>query len=95
MNLISVDIGDFRGKLSDYLTLASLGKAVISVVNGKNGKEVARLVSPVVSAAVAEKRISELLPLSGFAAGAPTAGHKTFKRMELAYTRKLRKGKVE
>ena len=67
MNLITVDIAGFRGKLSDYITLVSMGKAVVSVVNGKSGKEVARLVSSVSSTEDIDARMRELKSLYGFA----------------------------
>lgn len=90
MNLITVDIAGFRGKLSDYLTLVSMGRAVVSVVNGKSGKEVARLVSSVSSKSSIDARVKELEKLAGFASKEPRALRNAFKRMSRAEIKKLR-----
>lgn len=94
MNLITVDIAGFRGRLSDYITLVSMGKAIVSVVNGKSKKEVARLVSSVTSTENINARIAELEKLAGFAAKEPRESRAAFKRMSLAEIRRLRAGKI-
>lgn len=95
MNLITVDISNFRSKLSDYLTLVYLGKAVVSIKNAKSGKEIARMVSPATDTPTIETRIRELSKLAGFASGRETSGRKKFDRMETDYTKKLKQGIVE
>ncbi|EKD67756.1 MAG: hypothetical protein ACD_48C00235G0002 [uncultured bacterium] len=94
MNLITVDIAGFRGKLSDYLTLVSMGKAVVSVVNGKSGKEVARLVSTVSSKEEIEARMNELTSLYGFASKTPRASRDIFRKMSLLEIKRIKKGTV-
>lgn len=95
MDLITVDIANFRKKLSDYLTLVNLGKAVVSVRNAKNGKEVGRLISPFEGKEIIDRRTSELLKLAGFAAGYSSVARKKLAKMEKAYIKKLKKGLVE
>lgn len=94
MNLITIDIAGFRGKLSDYLTLVSMGRAVVSVVNGKSGKEVARLVSSVTSTSVIDARVKELEKLAGFASKEPDTSRKAFRRMSVNEIRRLKSGKI-
>lgn len=91
MNLITVDISSFRNKLSDYLTLVNLGKAVVSVKNAKSGREIARVVSPTTEAGAIEKRTKELLEMAGFAAGSPSLSRKKFALMGLNYIKRLKK----
>jgi len=91
MDLITVDISDFRNKLSDYLTLVNLGKAVISVKNAKSGKEVVRIISPIAIGESVEEREAELLKLAGFAAKYPKTFRKKFEKMEVDYIKKLKK----
>lgn len=95
MNLITVDISDFRNKLSDYLTLVKLGKAVISVKNAKSNKEVAMLISPIVEAGSVEKRTKELMDLAGFAADYSKTNRAKFTKMETDYINKLKENIVE
>ena len=98
MNIITVDISSLREKLSDYLTLVGLGKAVVSVRNAKSGKEVARIISPVSPTTrdeEIEKRITELKKIAGFAAGYPNKIRKLLRRMDIEYVKKLKKGIVE
>ncbi|MCL5675754.1 MAG: hypothetical protein M1120_01355 [Patescibacteria group bacterium] len=95
MNYLTVDIADFRNRLSDYLTLVNLGEAVISVRNGKSGKEIVKIISPVSSAGAISRRTEELKGLAGFAAGYSTISRKKFEEMDRNYTKKLRKGIVK
>lgn len=94
MNLISVDIAGFREKLSDYLTLVSMGKAVVSVVNGKSGKEVVRVISSVSSPTDVSARILELESLAGFASKEPRTSRNGFRRMSINEIRRIHKGTV-
>ncbi|MBM3283525.1 hypothetical protein FJY90_04725 [Candidatus Gottesmanbacteria bacterium] len=95
MNLITVDISDFRNKLSDYLTLVNLGKAIVSVRNAKSGREVVRIIGPTVKAETLEKRTEELLELAGFAAASSNKLRKKFAKMEIDYIKKLKRNIVE
>lgn len=95
MNLISVNITSFREKLSDYLVLVGLGKAIISVRNAKSGKEVARIVSPVSKESEVDTRIKELEKMVGFAADYPEADRIEFKKMDRDYVEKLRQRIIE
>ena len=95
MNLINVDISGFRNKLSDYLTLVNLGKAIVSVKNAKSGKEVARIISPILKAETVERRSRELIDIAGFAAPFPDKTRKVLAGMETDYINKLKKGIVE
>lgn len=95
MNYLTVDVAEFRNKLSDYLALVNLGEAVISVRNGKSGKEIAKIVGPVVPAAAINKRIEELKGLAGFAIDFSLASRKRFNSMEKDYLEKLKKGIVD
>ncbi len=94
MNLITVDIAGFRGKLSDYLTLVSMGKAVVSVVNGKSGKEVARVVSSVSSTEEIDARMRELKSLYGFASKASITLRNRFNKMSIDEIKRLQKGNI-
>ena len=95
MNYLTVDVADFRNRLSDYLTLVNLGETVISVRNGKSGREIAKIISPVSSVGVISKRIEELKELAGFAAGYSPLSRKKFDEMDKNYIKKLRKGIVK
>lgn len=95
MNLITVDISSFRNRLSDYLTLVNLGKAVVSVKNAKSGREIVRVVSPTMEAGAIEKRTKELLEMAGFAADYSPLSRKKFALMNLAYIKKLKKGIIK
>ena len=94
MNLITVDIAGFRGKLSDYITLVSMGKAVVSVVNGKSGKEVARLVSSVSSTEDIDARMRELKSLYGFASKTSSVSRDKFRKMSIDEIKRLQKDLV-
>lgn len=91
MNIISVSISDFRNKLSDYLTLVSLGKGVVSLTNAKSGKEIARLVGIKERGETVEKRMTQLYSLAGFAAKYTDANRKRFAKMEKTYIKSLKK----
>lgn len=98
MNLITVDITNLRNKLSDYLALVGLGKAIISVKNAKSGKEVARIIMPPVGETTDDlinKRIEELKKIAGFARGYSDKNRKMFRKMDRDYVKKLRNGIVE
>lgn len=95
MNYLTVDVGEFRNRLSDYLTLVNLGEAVVSVRNGKNGREIARIISPVFPTGVINKRIEELKELAGFAIGSSAVSRKKFDSMEKDYLKKLAKGIID
>ncbi len=95
MNLITVDISEFRKKLSDYLTLVNVGKAIVSIRNAKSGKEIVRIVSPTSEKETIEKRLKELMELAGFAADLPKTNRKKFVKMEKDYINKLRKDIIE
>lgn len=95
MNLITVSISEFRNKLSDYLTLVNLGKAVVSLKNAKSGKEIARLVNVTEERGTIEKRVLELFQLAGFAAKYPLKARKKFTKMEKDYINKLKTGKIK
>lgn len=92
MEVITVDISSFRNRLSDYLTLVNLGKAVVSVKNAKSGKEIVRVTSPIGDTGTIEKRIRELREMAGFASGSSFALRKKFLKMNLNYIKKLKKG---
>lgn len=97
MNLITVDIAGFRGKLSDYITLVSMGKAVVSVVNGKSKKEVARLVSSASSTEDIDARMLELKSLYGFASKESKESKKSrakFHKMSIDEIKRLQKGTI-
>jgi len=91
MDLITVDISDFRNKLSDYLTLVNLRKAIVAVRNAKSGKEVARIISPTFDEEGIKTRIAELTKLAGFAANYSSSTRKKFAKMEKDYIRKLKR----
>lgn len=95
MNYIAVDIADFRNNLADYLALVNLGETVISVKNGKSGKEIAKITGSVTPDEEIEKRVKELEKLAGFAAGTSLDLRRKFDRMEKEYIEKLKKGIIE
>lgn len=95
MNLITTDISNFRNNLSDFLTLVSLGKSVVSVKNAKSGKEVVRIVSPFEKEEAIAKREKELLGMAGYASGIKDVNRKKFKLMDKNYILKLKKGVIE
>lgn len=94
MNLITVSISDFRDKLSDYLTLVSLGKGTISLTNAKSGEEVARIVAVKEKNETIEERLAEVESLAGFAAKIKDTNRTKFARMEKTYIRNLKTGKI-
>lgn len=95
MNLITTDISNFRNNLSDFLTLVSLGKSVVSVKNAKSGKEVVRIVSPFEKEEAVGKREKELLELAGYASGTGDINRKKLKLMDKKYVSRLKKGIIE
>ena len=94
MNLITVSISDFRDKLSDYLTLVSLGKGTISLTNAKSGEEVARIVGVKEKKETIEERLAELYSLAGFAAKFKDDSREKFAKMEKDYIKNLKKRRI-
>lgn len=95
MDLITVDISEFRNRLSDYLTLVNLRKATVNIRNAKSGKEVVRIISPIVDKASIEIRKAELFKLAGFASNYPLIKRKKFTKMGIDYIKKLKRNKTE